>query len=64
MRALSTSDNNTILHIIYFAYFQVKRGEKSIEINLTQPVPICGDIKVEFFHRSNKLKKVSEIRQY
>ncbi|XP_072051247.1 phosphatidylinositol 3,4,5-trisphosphate 3-phosphatase and dual-specificity protein phosphatase PTEN-like isoform X2 [Amphiura filiformis] len=35
----------------------VKRGDKHMEIILNQSVPICGDIKLEFFHRSNKIKK-------
>ncbi|XP_071808631.1 phosphatidylinositol 3,4,5-trisphosphate 3-phosphatase and dual-specificity protein phosphatase PTEN-like [Asterias amurensis] len=35
----------------------VKRKEKTIECTLPQPVPVCGDIRIEFYHRQNLLKK-------
>eukprot|EP00731_Ephydatia_muelleri_P025570 Em0017g653a len=31
--------------------FEIRRGESSADLMLTQPLPLCGDIKVEFFHQ-------------
>ncbi|XP_031568203.1 phosphatidylinositol 3,4,5-trisphosphate 3-phosphatase and dual-specificity protein phosphatase PTEN-like [Actinia tenebrosa] len=33
-----------------------KKGDKSIRLELSPPLPICGDIKLEFFHKE-KFKK-------
>ncbi|XP_022097385.1 phosphatidylinositol 3,4,5-trisphosphate 3-phosphatase and dual-specificity protein phosphatase PTEN-like [Acanthaster planci] len=38
-------------------YESVKRGVKRKEFSLPQPVPVCGDIKIEFHHRTNMIKK-------
>ncbi|XP_071483432.1 phosphatidylinositol 3,4,5-trisphosphate 3-phosphatase and dual-specificity protein phosphatase PTEN-like [Diadema antillarum] len=39
------------------AYEVSKRREKFVRCEVPLPVPICGDIKIEFFNKPNKLKK-------
>ncbi|XP_071952833.1 phosphatidylinositol 3,4,5-trisphosphate 3-phosphatase and dual-specificity protein phosphatase PTEN-like [Antedon mediterranea] len=35
----------------------LKRGDHTITYNMSQPFPVCGDVKIEFFHKASKLKK-------
>ncbi|XP_022079666.1 phosphatidylinositol 3,4,5-trisphosphate 3-phosphatase and dual-specificity protein phosphatase PTEN-like [Acanthaster planci] len=37
----------------------IKRGERIIEFDIPTTVPICGDVKVEFFHKPSMLDKKS-----
>ncbi|XP_071808632.1 phosphatidylinositol 3,4,5-trisphosphate 3-phosphatase and dual-specificity protein phosphatase PTEN-like [Asterias amurensis] len=37
----------------------IKRGERIIEFDIPNTVPICGDVKVEFFHKTPMLDKKS-----
>ncbi|XP_077999003.1 phosphatidylinositol 3,4,5-trisphosphate 3-phosphatase and dual-specificity protein phosphatase PTEN-like isoform X2 [Glandiceps talaboti] len=38
-------------------YEGIKKGDKYIICDIPQPLPICGDIKIEFFHKTNMLTK-------
>ncbi|XP_020786911.1 phosphatidylinositol 3,4,5-trisphosphate 3-phosphatase and dual-specificity protein phosphatase PTEN [Boleophthalmus pectinirostris] len=34
-----------------------KREDKHLQMDLPQPLPLCGDVKVEFYHKTSKITK-------
>ena len=47
-----------LLHSVTEKKKNIKRTERYAELSLPQPVPLCGDIKIEFFHSTKMGKKV------
>lgn len=39
--------------------YEVKRGQRFLDIYIPQPIMVCGDIKVEFFNKPKMMKKES-----
>ena len=39
-------------------YENLRKTDPIVELTLPQPVPLCGDIKIEFFHNTRGWKKV------
>ena len=37
----------------------VSAEQDVIDMVLTRPIPVAGDVKVEFFHQPNRFRKVS-----
>ncbi|KAK7877148.1 hypothetical protein WMY93_032128 [Mugilogobius chulae] len=41
-----------------------KREDKQLQMELLQPLPLCGDVKMEFYHKTSKIsKKISKKQQ-
>ena len=42
-------------------YENLRKTDPVVELTLPQPVPLCGDIKIEFFHSTRGWKKVGAV---
>ena len=43
----------SLVVVLCFCYLQhIKRTDTNAELLLPQELPLCGDVKVEFFHQS------------
>jgi len=41
-------------------YDTAKKGDTTQYLELEQPVPVCGDVMVEFFNKPKMMKKVKQ----
>ena len=52
--------NNVRIHSSK-VYENLRKTDPVVELTLPQPVPLCGDIKIEFFHSTRGWKKVGAV---
>ncbi len=45
-------------------YEGAKKGDQYLMMEMPTPLPLCGDIMVEFFNKPKMIKKVKHDHQY